>query len=114
VLAIWDDIVRTGGWDVGGTPPLALGAEAAGLVRGPMNPVIPCLGSGRGHSTVGSGEQICDFSHNSPHHARPSTSGWTLVDSTSSESGVVCLTYDRLRTTAAWNDISFRKPIIAG
>ena len=29
----WDDLVRTGGWDVGGTPPLALGVEAAGVVR---------------------------------------------------------------------------------
>jgi NADPH:quinone reductase-like Zn-dependent oxidoreductase len=29
----WDDLVRTGGWDVGGTPPLALGVEAAGMVR---------------------------------------------------------------------------------
>ena len=29
----WDEIVRTGGWDVGGTPPLALGVEAAGVVR---------------------------------------------------------------------------------
>src|SRR5947207_6317779 len=29
----WDDIVRTGGWDVGGRPPLALGVEAAGVVR---------------------------------------------------------------------------------
>ncbi len=28
----WDDLVRTGGWDVGGTPPLALGVEAAGVV----------------------------------------------------------------------------------
>jgi NADPH:quinone reductase-like Zn-dependent oxidoreductase len=34
----WDNLVRTGGWDVGGTPPLALGVEAAGVVRavGPM------------------------------------------------------------------------------
>ncbi len=29
----WDDIVRTGGWDVGGRPPMALGVEAAGAVR---------------------------------------------------------------------------------
>src|SRR5947207_15988020 len=29
----WDDLVRTGSWDVGGTPPLALGVEAAGVVR---------------------------------------------------------------------------------
>jgi NADPH:quinone reductase-like Zn-dependent oxidoreductase len=29
----WDDLVRTGGWDVGGTPPLAPGVEAAGVVR---------------------------------------------------------------------------------
>lgn len=29
----WDDIVRTGGWDVGVAPPMALGVEAAGTVR---------------------------------------------------------------------------------
>src|SRR6185437_7043111 len=29
----WEDIVRTGGWDVGGRPPMALGVEAAGTVR---------------------------------------------------------------------------------
>ena len=29
----WDDIVRTGGWHVGGVPPMALGVEAAGVVR---------------------------------------------------------------------------------
>lgn len=28
----WDDIVRTGGWDVGIGPPMALGVEAAGVV----------------------------------------------------------------------------------
>jgi NADPH:quinone reductase-like Zn-dependent oxidoreductase len=28
----WDDIVRTGDWDVGRTPPMALGVEAAGIV----------------------------------------------------------------------------------
>jgi threonine dehydrogenase-like Zn-dependent dehydrogenase len=27
----WDDIIRTGGWDVGTGPPLALGVEAAGV-----------------------------------------------------------------------------------
>ena len=31
--AIWDDIVRTGGWDAGAKPPMALGVEAAGTVR---------------------------------------------------------------------------------
>jgi NADPH:quinone reductase-like Zn-dependent oxidoreductase len=31
-VAIWDDIVRVGGWDVGRVPPLALGVEAAGTV----------------------------------------------------------------------------------
>src|SRR5919197_2018603 len=30
----WDEIVRTGGWDVGRSPPLALGVEAAGEVVG--------------------------------------------------------------------------------
>src|SRR5690348_1255300 len=29
----WDEFVRTGGWDVGGRPPMALGVEAAGLVE---------------------------------------------------------------------------------
>ena len=28
----WDEIARTGGWDVGRRPPMALGVEAAGLV----------------------------------------------------------------------------------
>lgn len=28
----WDEFVRTGGWDVGLSPPMALGVEAAGLV----------------------------------------------------------------------------------
>ncbi|WP_231990668.1 NADP-dependent oxidoreductase [Mycobacterium sp. 852002-30065_SCH5024008] len=29
----WDDIIRTGGWDVGIGPPLALGVEAAGVIK---------------------------------------------------------------------------------
>ena len=28
----WDDIVRTGGWDVGVSPPMALGVQAAGRI----------------------------------------------------------------------------------
>ncbi|HYB14031.1 MAG TPA: NADP-dependent oxidoreductase [Streptosporangiaceae bacterium] len=28
----WDEFVRTGGWDVGARPPMALGVQAAGLV----------------------------------------------------------------------------------
>ena len=28
----WDEFVRTGGWDVGTTPPMALGVEVAGTV----------------------------------------------------------------------------------
>lgn len=32
-VANWDEIVRTGGWDVGGRPPMALGVEAAGVIR---------------------------------------------------------------------------------
>ena len=31
-VANWDEFVRTGGWDVGRAPPLALGVEAAGEV----------------------------------------------------------------------------------
>ena len=29
----WDDLVRTGAWDIGIRPPMALGVEAAGVVR---------------------------------------------------------------------------------
>jgi NADPH:quinone reductase-like Zn-dependent oxidoreductase len=32
-VANWDEIVRTGGWDVGASPPMALGVEASGVVR---------------------------------------------------------------------------------
>ena len=28
----WDEFVRTGGWDVGARPPMALGVEASGMV----------------------------------------------------------------------------------
>jgi NADPH:quinone reductase-like Zn-dependent oxidoreductase len=31
-VGYWDDIVRVGDWDVGRTPPMALGVEAAGVV----------------------------------------------------------------------------------
>jgi NADPH:quinone reductase-like Zn-dependent oxidoreductase len=31
-VANWDEFVRTGGWDVGASPPMALGVEAAGTV----------------------------------------------------------------------------------
>lgn len=31
-VAVWDEFVRTGRWDVGGRPPMALGVEAAGTV----------------------------------------------------------------------------------
>ena len=29
----WDNIIRYGGWDVGTRPPLALGVEAAGVIK---------------------------------------------------------------------------------
>jgi NADPH:quinone reductase-like Zn-dependent oxidoreductase len=29
----WDDLVRTGAWEVGTAPPMALGVEAAGVIR---------------------------------------------------------------------------------
>ncbi|HEV2936954.1 MAG TPA: alcohol dehydrogenase catalytic domain-containing protein [Streptosporangiaceae bacterium] len=32
VIGNWDDIARTGGWDLGVHPPMALGVEAAGVV----------------------------------------------------------------------------------
>jgi hypothetical protein len=41
----WDEFVRTGGWDVGAKPPMALGVEAAGrLCHGNANePALPAL-----------------------------------------------------------------------
>ena len=38
----WDEFVRTGGWDVGGQPPMALGVEAAGTVLRAGNAAPPC------------------------------------------------------------------------
>jgi NADPH:quinone reductase-like Zn-dependent oxidoreductase len=32
-VANWEEFVRTGGWDVGARPPMALGVEASGVVR---------------------------------------------------------------------------------
>jgi NADPH:quinone reductase-like Zn-dependent oxidoreductase len=34
----WDEFVRTGGWDTGARPPMAMGVEAAGLVAATGNP----------------------------------------------------------------------------
>jgi NADPH:quinone reductase-like Zn-dependent oxidoreductase len=34
----WDEFVRTGGWDTGARPPMALGVEAAGLVAAVGDP----------------------------------------------------------------------------
>src|SRR4051794_20100465 len=44
----WDEFVRTGGWDVGGVPPIALGVAAAG--RG-----LAGGGGGRGGAPGGEG-----------------------------------------------------------
>ena len=38
-VANWDEFVRTGGWDVGASPPMALGVEAAGTVMAAGNTV---------------------------------------------------------------------------
>jgi len=32
-VGVWEDYARTGGWDIGRQPPLALGVEAAGVVE---------------------------------------------------------------------------------
>src|SRR5215472_4803735 len=36
----WDEFVRTGGWDTGARPPMALGVEAAGIVAAAGSQVI--------------------------------------------------------------------------
>src|SRR2546423_14447122 len=47
-VASWDEFVRTGGWDVGARPPMALGVAAAGTTR-QRRP--PALGGGHGRPT---------------------------------------------------------------
>jgi NADPH:quinone reductase-like Zn-dependent oxidoreductase len=44
-VANWDEVVRTGGWDVGASPPMALGVEAAGVVRS-VGPAVARLRAG--------------------------------------------------------------------
>lgn len=46
----WDNIVRVGGWDVGTYPPLALGVEAAGVIK--------AVGAGQSGLSVGD-EVLC-------------------------------------------------------
>src|SRR4051794_15090654 len=41
----WDEFVRTGDWDVGRRPPMALGVEAAGLVTA-VGSMVTDWGSG--------------------------------------------------------------------
>jgi NADPH:quinone reductase-like Zn-dependent oxidoreductase len=36
----WDELVRVGGWQIGGPPPMALGVEAAGVVARVGNSVV--------------------------------------------------------------------------
>ncbi|CAM3408259.1 NADP-dependent oxidoreductase [Mycobacterium intermedium] len=46
----WDNVIRTGGWDVGARPPLALGVEASGIIKS--------VGAGRSGFRVGD-EVLC-------------------------------------------------------
>src|ERR1044072_9926012 len=46
----WEEFVRTGGWDVGRAPPLALGVEAAGEVVG-VGPEVEWPATGAGGMT---------------------------------------------------------------
>jgi NADPH:quinone reductase-like Zn-dependent oxidoreductase len=48
----WDEFVRTGNWDLGVRPPMALGVEAAGIVAG----------VGDGVAGVGVGDQVTSHS----------------------------------------------------
>jgi D-arabinose 1-dehydrogenase-like Zn-dependent alcohol dehydrogenase len=63
----WDEIARTGGWDLGARPPMALGVEAAGLVAAAGNQAdgvqvgdrvtvhsLPLREQGVGHGAPGS------------------------------------------------------------
>ena len=47
----WDEFVRTGGWDTGVQPPMALGVEAAGV--GAPNSIVSTAEQVAGHQVTG-------------------------------------------------------------
>src|SRR6266851_4470222 len=49
-VANWDELVRTGCWDVGATPPMALGVQAAGCQMGGRG-CVPGTGADGGTSS---------------------------------------------------------------
>jgi len=61
----WDEFVRTGGWDTGIHPPMALGVEAAGArSRSPWACAIPSSTRDRRRSlpgTAATGQRPCSF-----------------------------------------------------
>jgi NADPH:quinone reductase-like Zn-dependent oxidoreductase len=48
----WDEFIRTGGWDPGAAPPLALGVEAAGVI----------VATGAGVSGLAPGDRVITYS----------------------------------------------------
>jgi NADPH:quinone reductase-like Zn-dependent oxidoreductase len=63
----WDDLVRTGSWDVGTTPPMALGVEAAGVVRA----------TGAGQSRFAPGDEV--LVHSAPLRHQGAWAEWFLA-----------------------------------
>ena len=63
----WDEFVRTGGWDVGTRPPMALGVEAAGVVAG--------VGTSAGRFRLG--DQVT--THSAPLREQGSWAAWFII-----------------------------------
>jgi NADPH:quinone reductase-like Zn-dependent oxidoreductase len=63
----WDEFVRTGGWDVGTRPPMALGVEAAGLVA--------AVGTSTGRFAVG--DRVA--AHSAPLREQGAWAEWFIV-----------------------------------
>jgi NADPH:quinone reductase-like Zn-dependent oxidoreductase len=63
----WDDIARTGGWDLGRHPPMALGVEAAGIVAG----------TGGAVTGVAAGDRV--MAHSLPLRAQGAWAPWFVA-----------------------------------
>jgi NADPH:quinone reductase-like Zn-dependent oxidoreductase len=66
----WDEIARTGGWDLGRDPPMALGVEAAGVVAG----------TGGAVASLTAGDRV--MTHSLPLRAQGAWAEWFVAAAT--------------------------------
>jgi NADPH:quinone reductase-like Zn-dependent oxidoreductase len=75
----WDDIARTGGWDLGRQPPMALGVEAAGVIAGTGAAAGGGTAGGRAaggaaHGVPAVGDRV--MTHSLPLRGQGAWAGW--------------------------------------